>query len=494
VTSLGAFREKRHDRGTSFVADLRSVLRERNFRRLFATRLISQTGDGAFTAGVGAYVFFNSTTFPNPTAAAAAFAVLYLPYSLIGPFAGVFIDRWSRRQILVWSALIRAVFVAVTATLVASGGLGLPLYISVLTVLGVNRFFLSSLSAALPHVVAEDKLVMANAVSPTMGTVVGFVGGLAGLGVHLATGGGHGGSAATLLAAGVCYVLAGAVGATMHRDLLGPPPLAGDRGHPGLLTELSIVAGGLVSGARHVWHRRSVAAALGATGSQRLLYGVLLLMSILLYRNYFYPTTSANTSLGHFILVVIASAVGYGAAAVITPMATRRLAKQTWITILLATGSVIAGLLGPTFNQAAFLVIGFSLGVVAQGVAICATTIIQEQVEDSYRGRVFALYDMLFNVPFVVGAAGGSLIMPVSGRSYTLVVIVAIGYLTAAGAYALVCRQTPGGLPGSGPSGTTGPAAAPSAASPAASSSTAAPPAVPPPAATPSAADQRSSS
>jgi hypothetical protein len=477
VTRLAAFREKRRgrDTGSSFVADLRSVLRERNFRRLFATRLISQAGDGAFTAGVGAYVFFSKATFPNPTAAAAAFAVLYLPYSLIGPFAGVFIDRWSRRQILVWSALIRAVFVVLTASLVASGGLGLPLYVSVLAVLGVNRFFLSSLSAALPHVVAEDKLVMANAVSPTMGTVVSFIGGFAGLGVHLATGGGRGGSAATLLAAGGCYLLVGAVGATMRRDLLGPPPPAGDRGRPGLLTELSVVAGGLVSGARHVWHRRPVAAALAATGSQRLLYGVLLLMSILLYRNYFYATTSANTSLGHFILVVIASAVGYGAAAVITPVATRRLAKQTWITILLAAGGVIAGLLGPTFSQAAFLVIGFSLGVVAQGVAICATTIIQEQVEDSYRGRVFALYDMLFNVPFVAGAVGGSLIMPVNGRSYTLVVIVAIGYLAAAGAYALLCRQLSGGSPGSRPSSAAPPPAAPSAA-------------------IPSAADQRSSS
>jgi hypothetical protein len=78
----------------TFWADLRAVLAERNFRRLFSTRLISQTGDGIFTAGVGTYVFFNAATFPSPAAGAAAFAVLYLPYSLIGPFAGVFIDRW----------------------------------------------------------------------------------------------------------------------------------------------------------------------------------------------------------------------------------------------------------------------------------------------------------------------------------------------------------------------------------------------------------------
>ena len=202
-------RLKRWTTRSSFVSDLRVVLAEQNFRRLFATRLISQTGDGVFTAGLGSYVFFNATKFPDPASAAGAFAVLYLPYSLIGPFAGVFIDRWSRRQILVWSAVIRAVFVVATASLVASGNLGVPLYASVLAVLGVDRFFLSSLSAALPHVVAGDKLVMANSVAPTAGGIMASVGGLAALAVHLVTGGGQGGSAITLLAAGACYVLAG---------------------------------------------------------------------------------------------------------------------------------------------------------------------------------------------------------------------------------------------------------------------------------------------
>jgi MFS family permease len=461
VTVLAAFRRKLRGRGTgpSFLAELQSVLQERGFRRLFATRLISQAGDGAFTAGVGAYVFFNKTTFPNPGAAAAAFAVLYLPYSLIGPFAGVFIDRWSRRQILVRSAFIRAIFVVVTASLVASGGLGLPLYISVLAVLGVNRFFLSSLSAALPHVVAEDKLVMANAVSPTLGTVVTFMGGLAGLGVHFATGGGRVGSAVTLLAAGACYLLAAGVGATMRRDLLGPPPLTGGVARAGLLSELSMVAGSLISGARHVWRRRPVAAALTATCCHRLLYGILLLMSILLYRNYFYPT-SANKSLAGFTLVIIASAVGYGAAAIITPIATRRLAKPTWIAVLLAAGGIVTGLLGSTFSQIPFVVIGFGLGVVAQGVAICATTIIQEMMEDSYRGRVFSLYDMLFNVPFVIGAAGSALFMPLDGRSYPLIAFVAAGYLVAAGGYLLLGHQAPGGWrPGSEPSSPESPSA-----------------------------------
>ena len=83
---------------SAFVSDLRTVLAERNFRRLFWTRLISQTGDGIVTAAIGTYVFFNASSFTSPTAAASALTVVYLPYSLIGPFAGVFIDRWSRRD------------------------------------------------------------------------------------------------------------------------------------------------------------------------------------------------------------------------------------------------------------------------------------------------------------------------------------------------------------------------------------------------------------
>ncbi len=438
----------------SFFSDLRRVLAERNFRRLFATRLVSQAGDGMFAAGLGTYVFFNATTFPNPATAATAFAVLYLPYSLLGPFAGVFIDRWSRRQILVWSAVLRAAMVAVTASLVASNRLGVPLYVGVLAVLGVNRFFLSSLSAALPHVVAEDILVMANAVAPTSGTIASFLGGLTGLGVHLVTGGGNGGAAVTLLVAGGCYLVSGSIGATMGRNLLGPPRLATGERRASAAAELVSVARGLASGARHVWERRRAAAALGATASQRGMYGILLLASILLYRNYFYPAGDANAALAHFTLVVIAAAIGYGAAAVLTPLATRWLSKPAWITLLLTAGGVFTGVLGPTFQQPSFLAIALALGVVAQGVAICATTILQQETDDTYRGRVFAIYDMLFNVPFVVGAVIAAEFIPVSGKSYPLILAAAVGYLAAAALYALVSRQDL--LPGTGGGGGAG--------------------------------------
>jgi MFS family permease len=429
------------------LPDLRSVLAGHDFRRLYATRVISQTGDGMFNAGFGAYVFFSAQVFPNPAAAAQAFAVLYLPYSLIGPFVGVFIDRWSRRQILVWSALIRAGFVAVAGSFVASGTLGLPLYIAALAVLGVNRFFLSALSAALPHVVAGDKLVMANSVTQTSGTIAAFAGGLAGLGLRLGVGGGRGISALIMLAAGAGYLAAGAVAATMSRDLLGPDRRPGAL-PTGLLADLAAVAAGLSAGMRHLWRRRPAAAALVATGCHRLLYGILLLMSILLYRNYFYPSSSGNASLRHFTLLVAASAAGYGAGALITPAATRRLAKAVWITCMLTGAGIATGALGVTFRQIPFLIIGFVLGMAAQGVAICTTTIIQQEVDDGFRGRAFSINDMLFNVTFVLGAGVSALFMPVTGKSFPMLAVVAIGYLVAAVAYRIASRQASAAGPG----------------------------------------------
>jgi len=82
--------------------------------------------------------------------------------------------------------------------------------------------------------------------------------------------------------------------------------------------------------------------------------------------------------------------------------------------------------------------------VVAQGLAICVTTILQQQMADDYRGRVFSVYDMLFNVTFVAGAAISAAFMPDSGRSVPMLLVVACGYLVAAVVYRLMLGQRPG--------------------------------------------------
>src|SRR5262245_7139074 len=147
------------------IRDLRLLLRGRGFRRLFAVRVASQFSDGVFQVALAAYVLFSPERQTSPQAIAASFAVVLLPFSVLGPFTGVFIDRWSRRQILVWSNLIRTALLLVLAGMVAAGLSGPGFFLVVLAALSVNRFLLAALSAALPHVVDEDRLVMANSVT-----------------------------------------------------------------------------------------------------------------------------------------------------------------------------------------------------------------------------------------------------------------------------------------------------------------------------------------
>jgi hypothetical protein len=349
----------------------------------------------------------------------------------------VFIDRWSRRQILVWSALLRAGFVAATAALMVAGNRSVPLYVALLLVLGVNRFLLATLSAALPHVVDGDVLVMANAVSPTAGGVMAIIGGVVALGLNVATGNSERGAAVTVLVGGCCYVAASLVAATMPRDALGPVQEPGAPGPGRLRSELARVAAGLADGARYVARRRGPAAALGATGAFSLLLGPLFLMAILLYRNYFYRS-DVSAAEGHFGTLVVIAGIGYFLAAVATPPVTRRLSKPAWITVLLAASSVVTAALGETFVQFAYLAIGFVLYFTRQGVAICATTILQEEVDDAYRGRAFAFYDMTFNVTYAIGAVIFAAFMPSDGRSPIIIGVLAAGYAVAAAAYWLL--------------------------------------------------------
>jgi MFS family permease len=440
ATPAAVTQETSKDGRPAFWADLKAVFAGRDFRRLFRTRLISQTGDGIITAAVGTYVFFNASTFPSPLAGAAAFAVLYLPYSLVGPFAGVFIDRWSRRQILVWSGLIRAVVVVATAAAMAADNRGVPLYIGVLVLLGVNRFLLSSLSAALPQVVPQDKLVMANSASDTLGGIMSALGGIVALGVNAATGDSERGAAVTALVGGACYVAASLAATPLGRNVLGPTREEVHR--VGLAADLADVATSLLDGARYVLRRRAARAALGAIGAYTFLFGPLFLMTILLYRNYFFPghVTVAESHVGELALV---SAVGYGCAALLTPVATRRMSKRAWITIMLVAAGVVAGVFGETFSEAGYFAIGFLLYLTRQGVALAAVTILQEDVADAYRGRVLAFYDMMYNAAYAIGAALFAAFLPGNAKSPVIVAVIAAGFLLAAAAYWLSSGTVP---------------------------------------------------
>ncbi|AZK95188.1 MULTISPECIES: MFS transporter [Streptomyces] len=402
------------------VGDLRVLLRLTNFRRLLTVRLLSQTADGVYQVALATYVVFSPEKQTSPAAIASAMAVLLLPYSLIGPFAGVLLDRWRRRQVLLYGNLLRALLACGTALLILASVPDWLFYVSALSVTAINRFVLAGLSAALPRVVDEERLVIANALSPTAGTLAATAGGGLAFVVRLVV---ADSDAAVVLLGAALYLCAGLASLRMGRDLLGPDP---ERVQPRLGAALVSTARGLTDGLRHLARRPAAARVLTAVTLMRFCYGALLVTVLMLCRYAWYADERDGLAL--LGVAVAVSGAGFFVAAVITPWTIGRFGPYRWMIFCAATAAVLVPALGLPFAKAPILVAAFVLGLVTQGVKITTDTVVQISVDDAYRGRIFSLYDVLFNVSFVAAAAVAALILPPDGRSALLVVLIGAIY------------------------------------------------------------------
>ena len=299
----------------------------------------------------------------------------------------------------------------------------------------MNRFILAALSASLPHTVDQPSLVSANAVSTTSGSVATVIGGGAALGLLQVVGAGDMGYAGVALAAALPYLGAAAVVAGFGRAYLGPD-------HMRAVLSVRDVLRGMASGARHAWAHPPAVAVLLAIGLHRLGFGCLTLVTLLLYRN----TFAADAGLFPGGLVGLGEVVGAGAvgtllAAAVTPWVVRHIGKPRWVTWLLAVGGVAQAALFLPFMPQTVVAAGLVMGFVSQAVKICVDTTLQESVDDDFRGRVFSVYDTLFNVTYVVALLVGAFVLPPSGISYGTLLVVIVGYLLTALAYSRITRR-----------------------------------------------------
>jgi len=413
---------------------LAEVLSSPGFRRLYGTRLIGQFGDGLLQASLATFVLFSPEREPSAAKVAAAFAILLLPYSIIGPFAGVFLDRWHRRGVLVWANGLKALLTVPVIVLVLSLNDGPLLGISVLALLGTGRFVLAALSASLPHVVSGRDLVTANALSPTSGTIASAIGALLGVGLRSLAGGGDGGSAVILVCALLAFAAAGLLARGFARAQLGP---SGDE--QAQRESVRGVLAGLIDGIRTLRTHAAAGRAIAVVGVHRIAFGALTAGALLLLRNTFNPIVDADSALGEFAIVTGAAALGALIAAIITPAASRRWSAPAWS----AAALVQAGVLGlgcfilgsQSVSFPLLLVAGASLGFAGQAVKVCSDTIVQASVPDDHLGRVFTLFDMIVNVCLVAGIGYIALVVPASGQAPLAYALLALLLVGAAGWY-----------------------------------------------------------
>ncbi|HTY32305.1 MFS transporter [Mycobacterium sp.] len=404
-----------------------------DFWRLLQVRMASQFGDGLFQAGLAGALLFNPDRAADPMAIARAFTVLFLPYSLLGPFAGALMDRWDRRLVLVGATAGRLILIAGIGTILAVRAGDMPLLIAALFANGLARFVASGLSASLPHVVPREQVVTMNSVATASGAVAAFLGANFMLVPRFFVGAGDEGASVIIFITAIPVSVALLLSLRFGSHVLGPDDTK--RAIHGSVVYAVIT--GWMHGARTVVQSPTVAATLSGLASHRMVVGINSLVMLLLVRHL--PGPAAG---GLGIALVFFAAAGLGAflANVLTPSAVRR-----WGRYATANGALVAAAIiqlpGALLHLPVMVVCGFCLGVAGQVVKLCADSAMQMDVDDALRGHVFAVQDALFWVAFIVAITVSAALIPDDGRAPAFVLFGSVLYLVGLAMHSVIGRR-----------------------------------------------------
>ncbi len=392
-----------------------SVLRHANARELLGVRIFGQAGDGLLQTALATFILFSPQRETDPRKIALAFGILLLPYSVIGPFVGVFIDRWSRRTILIRANWLRIVTMIAIAIVITGHAANTLLAILVLISLGLNRFVQAALSAALPHVVDGDDLVPANALFPTLGTTAASLAAALGLATQNVLSNSDSVNAGLVVVGSVFAGIASLIALRITpKDILGP-----DFVELAMRDEFRNALSGLAAGFRYMVQSGRTLSSMVAVSFQRWAFGALTVHALLLSRNSWSINSTADEAILYFGLCAGAAALGaFTAALLSTFLLSDRQDKSKFEAgdsphrqVHLITAMVIATVVSVVVTFVGYQVgtliavwaAAASLGFAGQLLKINADTTIQRTIDDAHRGRVFSIFDMMINVALVLG-------------------------------------------------------------------------------------------
>jgi len=200
------------------------------------------------------------------------------------------------------------------------------------------------------------------------------------------------------------------------------------------------IVAGLVEALVHLRDRRAAGIGLLTIGAHRLIYGIVTVATILVNRNYFHRIDQVEAAIADLGLLVIITGAGFVFASVVAPPLSARLGLRNTMIICLLAAGVFQLVPGAIYSWVPLMLAAFLLGLTAQCLKICVDTLVQAHVADEFKGRVFVLYDMIFNVALVLAAVIGAVILPANGKSVIILIIMAVGYLLVAVGFALASR------------------------------------------------------
>ncbi|MGN0102198.1 MAG: MFS transporter [Dietzia sp.] len=409
--------------------------------RLSTARLAALLSEGIHQAALGGIVLFSPESGTTPAAIVGGFAVMLLPYSIVGPFAAAALDRWDRRVVVAVAALVRTLAIVATIALIAAGavhtGPGLAVLFALsLVAIGLGRLINTGMTAAMPKVVPDRILAATNSVLVTVGSVITAVGAVAAFAVLAVLGAGDSAVSWTLVPSVITALVGVWAVLALPRGHLGPDDDELLSGPDRAVARHAVRAftGGLAEGVRAARSSALVWVSLTGVTLGRAAFGITTMLAILLLRD----AESAGSGgpviagMGGFGLLSAAVAAGMGLAAVVTPWAIARSRRVLVVAAGAAVSAVAQSAVGPTLDPMTLVVGAVAIGLGAQIVKLVADNAMQTDVPDARRGGVFALQDALFNSAFVVGMVAVWPFVPTDGRSVALMLVPAALYAAAA--------------------------------------------------------------
>lgn len=383
-----------------------STFSNADFAALMGVQFLVMTADGLIRGSIaksiafGGQEGFDITTVPSADYLLKVVLALYVPYTFLSPFIGVVIDRFERRRVLAVSSVVTAVATALLAAAImvplgddtsegkvaATAGLVLAMLVMQACV----RIMLAVKSAALPGVLHGKDLMNGNGLSQAGGALFQVLG----AGVAFGAGGALPSWIVVLVGGGALAVSA-VVAKRIRRMEVSPHTST-------FAQEAKRVIRDIAGGVREVAQRP--AAALGLSAFQMLRYqfwGFALGVFALYARSLVESGDADSIALG------IVGGGGFLGGALGMVLAQRWKDRVPPIRMLLGSMLLLGAsalAFGSWISLAGFSALlfcgffGFFLG------KISADTIVQQAMPDDFRGRAFALFDIAYNVGFIVPA------------------------------------------------------------------------------------------
>jgi MFS family permease len=404
------------------------ILTDKKFSRLLRLRWSGQMTDGIFQSALASFVLFSPERQANALNAALAFAVVLLPYSFIGPFVGTILDRVSRQRALLFSNLARSMTLLLIALLIFNGYTGVELTIFILITFGVNRLILAGLSAGIPLMIESKSLISANALAVTGGSVWVVLGGGLGLGIRKLIDNDTSADRADgyiILVAAVGYLIAAFFASLLKKKEIGP------QDHE--IKEASIAQGFIEMREGIAFLRQHMDAARGIASIAVHRGGItaMTLIALLLERNTFNDPLDNEAGLAGLSFTLSIAAVGFVVGAIIAPLGVTKMGRHRWMRL-----SLLLSAAGPLFivftrTPVTLAIAAFMTALWGQSLKVTNDALVQSKIDDIYRGRVFSVYDVVVNSAIVSGALFAALLLPDSGDTYLVPLIVSVIYLLA---------------------------------------------------------------